>query len=485
MAKGKKYFLSVVIGGKDALSAVLGKAGRSVKAFGAGLATAGKRLWTGAKETAKFVAGLGFIVYGAQRAGGFLYGLAKSAADVGGALADLRTRTGLGTAMLQELHFVAEQGGMTMEEFAGSMQVATKNIGDLAAGRGKLKGFLSAVAGPDFARALKKASPETRLELVIGGLLQIKDEAKRAAYAQAFFGESGGKMAALADLGADKIAELRKEARDLGVVMSEDDVDALDEVGDELGKLERGVDAVKRKFGVELARAALPVLKEAVTWIKANREEIGKFAKAFGAGVVDAAKGLKDAFVWLYEHREDILAWAKLLGVALMASLGPVAAAVAALVGLFAELKRWSNQTPGERKEEFGGAIEIGEGHAALIDAMAGKGTSKWWNRNAREIQAEGAAEVATEKVAGTGIVLGARASLEKSQQIAANQALGAMRKLAQPWASPSAPQRSEVKITIDDQRGVVRDAKVVDAPKGSQPVVVLDKGRRRIDPLR
>lgn len=484
--KGKRYYLDVVIRGKDALTSVLGKAGRSVKAFGASLARSGKAMWSGVKEAAKFTLGLGALAWGAQRAGSWLYGMAKDAADLGGKLADLRTRTGLGTDMLQELQYVAEQGGMSLEEFGSAMQTATKNVGDLAAGRGKLRGFLSEVAGPKFSKALKAASPEARLELILGGLLQIKDEAKRAAYAQAFFGESGIKLAAMADLGAGKIAELRREAHEFGRVMATEDVVVMDEVGDELGKLEGSIDGVKKKFGVELARAALPVLKTALKWIKENQKAISGFAKSLAGGVVDAAVGIKDAFVWLYDHREEILSFAKLLGVALVAASGPVGWMVAALgsvVGMIAELNKWANQTEGEREVSTADAMTLGGGGALLAEALGGKGTTGWWNRAMDEKKRAGLATVAGEEANAALAIAPGLAGFAKSQDIVRQMAINTMKERFGFGLlnGTGQPQKVQVEVKIDDQSAKVQSAKVVDAPRGSKPVVQLNQGSRRV----
>ena len=468
----KKYFLEVVIRGHDALTNVLGKAARGVHRFGRGVKAAASSLWAHTKEAAKLAAGLGVVGYGAARAGSFLYDLAKGATDAGSAINDLNARTGINVETLQELAFVAGRGGASWDEFASGMDAVTKNMGQLAAGKGKLKGFVAAVAGPGFARALKAASPEERLELVLGGLVQIKDEAKRSAYATAFFGEAGAKMAVLANEGADGIARMRQEARDLGHVLSREDVAAMDEVGDALGDLETGVDGIKKKFGVELARAALPVLREAVTWIKQNRTQIGEWAKAFGAGVVDAAKGLKDAFVWIVDNAGVIAA-----GMAM--ALGPIGVAAAAIGGIVALLDRLDKMGRGDAERAALDAADKGiPGAVPLVQDLARSDVGR-----ARR------AELATD----SGLAAGASAASFAQNTEIANR-LNAVtadraraRALAQmgpaPWARGMGQQPGiKIEIDVKDPGNKVATPEVKKMPAGSQVVVKPPTGRRARD---
>jgi hypothetical protein len=301
---GKKYHLQVVIGATNKASAVLNKVGQQLKSAVSSIGGGITRL--------RDALDLGQYAVGAGR---FLTGLATDAADAGSQINDLAARTGLATSTIQELGYAAELAGASSEEWGSALDAANKNVGQMLANKGKLKGFLAEVADPAFVKALKTAKPDERLELLLGAMLQIKDEAKRAAFATAAFGDAGAKLAPLANEGAEGIARMRQEARDLGLVMSREDVAAMDEFGDETAKLGRAWTGVKREFGMALAREFLPLIKEGLTWLKGNRAEVGKFAKAFAGGVLDAAKAVMGAFKWIYDHREAILDWAKALAI--------------------------------------------------------------------------------------------------------------------------------------------------------------------------
>lgn len=451
---GKKYFLEVVIKAKDTLSVTLGKAGRGVRSFGGALASAGKQAWSTVRGIGKLAAGLGIAGYGIREAGTWLYGLAKDAIVAGDALGKLKIRTGLSVETIQELGHAASLSGVSAEEFAGSLDTMTKQIGMLIAGKGKLKGFLQEVAGPEFARALKTASPEARLELVLGGLLQITDEAKRAAYATAFFGEGGAKMAVLADAGAESIAAMRKEAHDLGLVLTQEDVSAMEEAGDEFERFEKSVDSVKRTVGVELSKAMLPVLKEAVRWIKENRAEIGRWAKSFAEGVVDAAKGLKDAFVWIIDNGPAV-------GAAMLLALGPITAAAAAIAGVIAGLAKLANMNERDRKKAlYEGADSIVANGGDVTGAIGMIANS--------DVVRTDRADLATKDALAVGGVTAANRQFEAIT--APQRARSAALAEAKRSAGVVTQQAGALKIQIDvkDPNGMLKTPTVKSAPAGA-----------------
>lgn len=340
---GKKYHLQVVIGATSKVGGALKKVGSELKSaissFGVGITRLRDALDLGQY---------------AVSAGKFLAGLATDAADAGSKVNDLAQRTGIAMGTIQELGYAADLAGASAEDFGSALDTMTKNVGQLIAGKGKLKGFLAEVADAKFVKALKTAKPDERLELLFGAMLQIKDEAKRAAFATAVFGDAGAKLAPLANEGADGLARMRKEARELGLVMSDEDVKAMDDFGDETAKLEKSWTGVKREFGMALAKEFLPLIKDALTWLKANRSEVGKFAKVFAGGVLDAAKAVMGAFKWIYDHREDILSWAKTLAIV----IGGIKVA-----GLIGDLGKLGGLIPG-----------VGGGGGAGIGGLLGGG---------------------------------------------------------------------------------------------------------------
>ena len=72
------------------------------------------------------------------------------------------------------------------------------------------------------AEELKGLSPETQFQIIADKLGAVDDASTKAAIAQDIFGRSGAELIPLMNEGAEGMAALRQEARDLGVVFSQD-----------------------------------------------------------------------------------------------------------------------------------------------------------------------------------------------------------------------------------------------------------------------
>lgn len=71
-------------------------------------------------------------------------------------------------------------------------------------------------------------------------------------------------------------------------------------------------------------------LRDALKFVRENREQVKQWAKDLGDGVVDALRWVRDALAWIVENGESIIEWAKRLGIALAAIV-----AVNGLVSVF------------------------------------------------------------------------------------------------------------------------------------------------------
>lgn len=494
----KSYQVKADISAKDKFSVVLGKLGGAVGKFGK---TVGEELKSTGKQLAWTGAALVAAGYAAKKAGEFLFGFAKEATDAGSALADLQSQTGIGAAKIQTFAYAFKKGGVSAEDFASALTTMSKNVGQLIAGKGKLKGLLDAVAPAGFAKQLKQAKPEERLDLLVSAMMAITDESKRAAFAQAAFGEAGAKLAGTS---AEGFAKAAKQARELGLIMSDEDVAAADEFGDRLEDLEDGWGALKRKFGSALAAGLLPMLKDALTWLKANKDEAGRWASELGTSVANAVVAVKNGFVWIYDHREEILSWAKTLAVA----IGTIKVA-----GLIGDLTKATGMvgTLGASVAGLGIAIDL-LGHK--FDSTANEDTRKTKLKASLvglpkdfvpEKQSFGAATpfFGIAKMLGGGdpnqefdrrraVVNGLVETKWAAQQIAAQYSSPAIAAatandvhqavLARPadpmlpsnWGSPL-----EIVLKVDDPGGILAKPEVKKAPPGTKPKVQHNRGTR------
>ncbi len=323
---GKSYAVAMVIKAKDTASPVFGKVGRGLKSLGgaargvgsqiASLVTSPIRALSGAGSFLAALPGVSLIGSALKSAVTGLRDLAMGASEAGSNFNDLMARTGIGGRSLQEVAYAADQAGVSFDEFSAGLLKMTGAIGK------GVKGGQLRMLGNDasrFVKAIKGKDRTEAFELVLRQMAAIPDASKRAAFAQVFFGRSGIKLAAIAADGAEGLKKMRREAEELGLVMSDGDIARADDFGDTIGSLEKAFKGIKTTFGSGLIEGLLPDLKSLLTKFKENRVEVMGFVrdlgKKVGEGVVAVAEGLVSAFGWLKDNGPAILAWAERLAV--------------------------------------------------------------------------------------------------------------------------------------------------------------------------
>ena len=198
-----------------------------------------------------FAAFAGFVAGGAAL--GALDNFAKAALAVGGAIDDASKTAGIGAKALQEYRFAAKQSGIEIEQTDKAIATFVRNLGE--ARRGNLEfartfDRIGAAASDTNEEALRKA---------FEFLAQIDDKAQRASVAAELFGARAQRMILLIDGGIGTLDQFRKQANDLGVVLSDALVAKADEAGDKIDALET---AMKQR----LNKAVLENIEGFTTW---------------------------------------------------------------------------------------------------------------------------------------------------------------------------------------------------------------------------
>lgn len=206
-------------------------------------------------------------------------------------VAKFARQIGWSAAALQELRYAYSLAGVGQEEFDKSVQILSRNVGDLRRKSGSLYTFLQDTS-PKLGEALKKASPDQAFELIIKAMEAETDTAKRAALAQAAFGRSGAVMARGAIEGAEAIKKSREEIRKLGGVISDDALGGAEQLGDDIERLKMSFAGVGNAIMRSLVPALIPVVQRTTEWVAANRELIARKVLDAVNALVAAAKAL-------------------------------------------------------------------------------------------------------------------------------------------------------------------------------------------------
>ena len=200
-------------------------------------------------------------------------------------------RTGIGAAALSEIAFAAEQGGAALADVEKAVRRMQRTVLDAAQGTKEAKDALDGL-GLSLGE-LSALAPEDQFTLILDRLKGIADPTIRAATAMEVFGRSGTAMLPM----IQDFAALRKEARDLGITLTQEDATAAAALTDAMNRVRRTIKAVSVAVGgalapmlTAMATSIASVIARAAKWIRQNRELVVTVAKiAAVVGLAGAA----------------------------------------------------------------------------------------------------------------------------------------------------------------------------------------------------
>lgn len=152
-----------------------------------------------------------------------------------GELADLTLQTRLSTDELQELQYVGDGVGLSLDSITGAMTKLISNM-DSAREGGKAASDAFQTLGIsiyDSVTGELRNSTEVFYE-VIDALSMMTNETERDTIAQDLMGKKGTELNTIIAEGSAGMRDLAEAAHEAGAVMSEETINALDEAGDRL-----------------------------------------------------------------------------------------------------------------------------------------------------------------------------------------------------------------------------------------------------------
>ena len=250
--------------------------------------------------------------------------------------------TGLSTEALQEYQYAAELVDVSLDTLTSSQ---TKMIRSMDAARRGSKE--QAEAFDKLGISVQNADGTLRdaqdvFGDVIDALGAISNETERDAIAMTIFGRSARDLNPLIKAGSDGLRELAQEAHNVGYVMSEEALDALGAVDDQVQRMNRSNEALKNQIAVGMAPAVENLMKKGTDFFVRLQEaaEGSGILEVFGA-LLDVVSALEPLFDVLFGTAEDgvpaLQALALALGVVADA-LTIVANTIAIVIELFKQL---------------------------------------------------------------------------------------------------------------------------------------------------
>jgi hypothetical protein len=245
-----------------------------------------KGLGTALKTSGKVIAGLAASV---AVVGGAITGMVVKASDAAGELVDLSNQTGISVEELQEMKYVGDQVGVSLDTMTGaqakmikSMAMAKKGTGDATVAFAML-----GISVTDSSGELRDS--QTVMGEALDALGKMTNETERDAAAMAIFGKSAMDLNPLIKTGAEELAAMTEEAHKMGAVMDEEAVMGLEAFGDELASLKAGLQGTMGTIAAaflpgfqKITGAAKGYMEEFAGIVSGSDGDLGKMAEGIG-----------------------------------------------------------------------------------------------------------------------------------------------------------------------------------------------------------
>lgn len=229
-------------------------------------------------------------------------------AQVGDGLDKMSARVGVSAETLQEWTFAATHAGASQEILEDSLKDLSKNLAETAAGGTGPASQLFAALGISAKDAAGKLRPvEEVFAEVADAIKRNEDPSLRAKMAMTLMGESGRKLVPMLSAGAEGLAEAGKQAREFGLVMSNDAVAAAATMTDHTDDMKASIAAIGHEIGYRLSPIVIKMADRFRDLAAANKGALGekfeKVARAFAdaLGKIDF-EGIASAILTIADY---------------------------------------------------------------------------------------------------------------------------------------------------------------------------------------
>lgn len=215
----------------------------------------GSKFVSGAKKVAAFGAG---CVAAGSAAVGAITGMASSSASAMDEIDKASQKMGISAEGYQEWNHAMELSGMSIDTMKTGMKALQKAMtGVDEEGNATSEEFQKLGVSLTDAEGNMRDVEDVMNDAILK-LADMEEGADRTAIATKLFGRAGTEMAPMLNSGSEAIEQMKQEAHDLGLVMSDEDVKAGAKLNDTLSNLKSSFAAVKTNLG----NALIPVVQK-------------------------------------------------------------------------------------------------------------------------------------------------------------------------------------------------------------------------------
>ena len=288
---------------------------------------------------------------GAVGLGGGLIAMGINAAKSADDINTLARQTGLSTDEIQKFQYASENIDVSLETLTGSMAKLTKNMQTAKNGSKNTQLAFDELGISITNNEGKLRSNQDVFNEAIDALAKMENETQRDALAMQIFGKSAQDLNPLILGGSQALEELGKQAEDAGLILSEDTLNAANELNDAIDTMKATATGAFAKVGSEIATELTPMIEPAadaiadfVNWICDNSDTVIASITAIGVAllafnVVTMIQGVISSFKAFKAAQDGATVSQWLLNAAMSANpIGLIVAAIAGLVAAFVVL---------------------------------------------------------------------------------------------------------------------------------------------------
>ncbi|PUB82373.1 MAG: hypothetical protein DBP02_15075 [gamma proteobacterium symbiont of Ctena orbiculata] len=206
-----------------------------------------------------------------------LASVVKSTLNAVDSIGELSTRIGASTEALSEYRHVADLSGVQFNQLTIGWQRQTRRIAEAAQGTGEAKNALKELGLE--ATQLARLKPEDQFEAIAKAMEGVGSQSDRVRLGMKLWDSEGVALLQTMKGGASAIAEMREEARELGLSLSSEQVQAADDANDAWTRMTASAKGLTDQLVLKLA----PGLTQVIDKFNELAKTEGFFAAVGGA----------------------------------------------------------------------------------------------------------------------------------------------------------------------------------------------------------
>lgn len=229
---------------------------------------------------------------GVTAATGALVGMVTKSSETADRIDKLSAKTGLSKQAFQEWDYVLGQNGIEIEKMQTGMKTLTANMDSAISGNENMaSAFDSLGVSITNVDGSMRGQEETMNDVILK-LADMPNGTEKARLATELFGKAGVELMPMLNNGAAGIEELKERSHELGLVMSDEAVNAGVVFGDTLDDVKDSLGMVATKVGSEL----MPIVQQMLDWILANMPTIQSVTSKVFEFIGKVVTGAGDVF---------------------------------------------------------------------------------------------------------------------------------------------------------------------------------------------